>query len=67
MNKLIFTLKDDFRDDIVLIANNQKDLEDYIRKNYRWLGVRFHEYEVLIVKGIGHHELIATLQWVKHI
>ena len=36
MNKLLFTLEIGFGDDIKLIANNHKDLEDYINKNYDW-------------------------------
>lgn len=31
MNKLVFTLINDLGNDIVLIANNHKDLEDYLR------------------------------------
>jgi len=34
INKLVFTLKNDFGSDIVLIANNHKDLEDHLKENY---------------------------------
>ena len=67
MNKLIFTLKDDFCDDIVLIANNHKDLEEYLEANFGWVDVRFQEDCVSVRKGYDDSVVYADIQWVKHI
>ena len=65
MNKLVFTLKNDWGSDIVLIANNHKDLEDYLNANYDWVRIEVKEDSV-IIKERDENE-IATLEWVKHI
>ena len=67
MNKLVFTLKNDWGSDIVLIANNHKDLEDYLNSNYDWFRIEVKEDSVIIKKCYGYENEIATLEWVKHI
>jgi len=67
MNKLIFTLKNDCGSDIVLIANNHKDLEDYLNSNYDWVRIEVKEDSVIIKEREGYENEIATLEWVKHI
>ena len=67
MNKLVFTLKNDWSTDIVLIANNHKDLEDYLNSNYDWFKIEVKEDSVIIKEREGYENKIATLEWVKHI
>ena len=67
MNKLVFTLKNDWGSDIVLIANNHKDLEDYLNANYDWVRIEVKEDSVIIKEREGYENEIATLEWVKHI
>ena len=67
MNKLLFTFKNDWGSDIVLIANNHKDLEDYLNSNYDWFRIEVKEDSVIIKERDGYVNEIATLEWVKHI
>ena len=67
MNKLLFTLKIDFGSDITLIANNHKDLEDYLKSNYDWFRIEVKEDSVIIKEREGYENEIAILEWVKHI
>lgn len=67
MNKLVFTLKNDFGSDIVLIANNHKDLEDYLNSNYDWFRIEVEENIVIIKVREGYENEIANLEWVRHI
>ena len=67
MNKLLFKLEIDFGTDIVLIANNHKDLEDYLINNYDWYSLDVKEDSVVIKCREGYENDYATLEWVKHI
>jgi hypothetical protein len=67
MNKLVFTLKGNWSSDIVLIANNHKDLEDHLKENYDWYRVEVKDDSVVIKMREGYENEIATLEWVKHI
>ncbi len=67
MNKLVFTLNLDWGDDIVLIANNHKDLEDYLNSNYDWVRIEVKQDSVIIKEREGYENVIASLEWVKHI
>ena len=67
MNKLVFTLKNDWGSDIVLIANSHKDLKDYLNYNYDWVRIEVKEDSVIIKEREGYKNEIATLEWVKHI
>lgn len=65
MNKLVFTLKNYWGSDIVLIANNHKDLEDYLDSNYDWFKIEVNEDSVIIKEREGYENEIATLEWVE--
>ena len=67
MNKLLFTLKNYWGSDIVLIANNHKDLEDYLKENYDWYKVEIKEDSVIIKMRKGYESKFANLEWIKHI
>jgi|TARA_R110001606_G_scaffold374588_1_gene532437 hypothetical protein len=67
MNKLLFKLERNFNDNITLITNNHKDLEDYLNKNYDWYKIEVKEDSVIIKEREGYENYIALLEWVKHI
>ncbi len=67
MNKLLFKLEWNFNDNITLIANNHKDLEDYLNKNYDWYKIEVKEDSVIIKEREGYENDIALLEWVKRI
>jgi len=66
-NKLLFKLDRDRNDTIVLIANNHKDLEDYLNTNYDWYRIIINDDSVRIIEREGYETEFATLEWVKHI
>jgi len=67
MNKLIFTLKNDFGSDIVLIADNHKDLEDYLKETYGWYRVEVKEDSVVVKMSQWYENEFASLEWAKHV
>jgi hypothetical protein len=67
MNKLLFKLERSFNDNITLITNNHKDLEDYLNENYDWYKIEVKEDSVIIKECIGYENDIALLEWVKHV
>jgi|TARA_R110000823_G_scaffold77371_3_gene176780 hypothetical protein len=67
MNKLLFKLERNFNDNITLITNNHKDLEDYLNKNYDWYKIEVKEDSVIIKEREGYENDIALLEWVKHV
>lgn len=67
MNKLVFILKRDFNDIIMLIANNHKDLEDYLNKTYDFYMVIVRDDSVEIVEREGYEHIFGELTWAKHI
>lgn len=67
MNKLLFKLDIDFGEKITLIANNHRDLEDYLRENYDWFWVNVYDEQVAIREREGYDIIYGTLEWVKSI
>jgi hypothetical protein len=65
--KLLFTLTENFGKDLVLIANNRKDLEEHLKENYNWFAFVVEEMKVYIKKREGFEVETATLEWVEHI
>ena len=64
MNKLLFTLERSFNDDITLISNNHKDLEDYLINNYDWFKIEVCDDYVKVVECEGYETDFGTLKWV---
>jgi len=67
MNKLLFKLERSFNENITLITNNHKDLEDYLNENYDWYKIEVKEDSVIIKEREGYENDIALLEWVKHV
>jgi thioredoxin-related protein len=67
MNKLLFKLDIPFGKKITLIANNHKDLENYLKENFDFYSVEVSEDSVIIKEREGYENDVATLEWAKHI
>lgn len=67
MNKLLFRLEVNFGDNIVFIANNHKDISEYLKENYDWYKFNVEEESVSIQAREGYEKEYATLEWIKHI
>ncbi len=67
MNKLVFTLRRNWGSDLVLIANNHKDLEDHLNENYDWYNIEMKQNTVRVTTNAGYESEFATLEWVKHV
>ena len=68
MNKLLFTLKECWGQDLVLVANNEKDLEDYLRQELDYSHVSFDSGGQVNLKKRewSDYETGETL-WIKHV
>ena len=67
MNKLLFTLKRDYNDSIILVANNHRDLEDYLRSNYDFYKITVRDDSVSIVAREGYEAEYGMLEWIRHV
>jgi len=67
MNKIIFRLEREYNDDLLLVANNHYDLEDYLKKNYDWYSIEVKENIVIIKEREGYENVLASIRWVKQI
>jgi len=67
MNKLLFKLNIPFGISITLIANNHKDLEDYLKENYNFHSIEIKEDIAIIQQERGYEKDYVSLEWVKHI
>ena len=67
MNKLLFKLEIPFGTSITLIANNHKDLEDYLRHNYDFYSIEIKEDIAIIQERSGYGKDYVTLEWIRHI
>lgn len=66
-NKLLFQLDINFGEKIKLVANNHKDLEDYLRENYDWYKITVYDDYVRIIERQGYESEVASLEWIKEI
>lgn len=67
MNKLLLTLKRDYNDSIILVANNHKDLEDYLRSNYNFYKITVRDDSVSIIAREGYETEFGTLEWIRQV
>lgn len=66
--KLVFELKRRFDSDIILVANNHRDLESYLREECDFYFVEtFNEQTVKIIEREGLEPVYASLRWAIHI
>jgi hypothetical protein len=63
-NKLLFTLERNFNETIKLVADNRKDLEDYLHSKYNWHKIAVSDDLVRIIEREGYDTVYATLEWV---
>lgn len=67
MNKLLLILRRDYNESIILVANNHKDMEDYLRSNYDFHKVTVRDDSVSIVDREGHETEFGTLEWIRQV
>ena len=67
MNKLLLTLKRDYNDSIILVANNHKDFEDYLRLNYDFHKITVRDDSVSIIAREGYETEFGTLEWIRQV
>lgn len=69
MNKLLFTLEQHWGENIVLVANNEKDLGDYLRQELGYNHVSFciDEASVDIKKEDWSEWESGKIKWIKHV
>jgi hypothetical protein len=67
MNKILFYYERQWDENIILIANNHRDLEEYLKSNYDWHNISVTEDSVCIVELPGCATDYVELKWVKHI
>jgi hypothetical protein len=67
MNKLLFHYDVDFGEDIILIANNHKDLEDYLESELKYVNVRVTDTQVIFKEREWSDTSVVELKWIKHI
>jgi hypothetical protein len=67
MNKLLLRLKRDYNDSIILVANNHKDLENYLRSNYDFHKITVRDDSVSIIAIEGYETEFGTLKWIRHV
>jgi hypothetical protein len=67
MNKILFYYERQWDDNIIFIANNHRDVEDYLKSNYDWHNISVTEDSVCIVELPGCATDYVELKWVKHI
>lgn len=67
MNKLLFIWEELFCDPVKIVADNHKDLEDYLRKTYDWYWLSVSEKSVSFRERPGYEIIDVPLEWVKHI
>ena len=67
MNKLLVNIEIDFSEPIIFVANNHKDIEDYLTTQYNFDDVSVEDDCVSIVERPGYSRIFGTLKWIKHI
>lgn len=67
MNKLLFHYDVHFGDDIILIANNHKDLEDYLELELKYVNVRVTDTKAIFKEREWEETSVVELKWIKHI
>jgi hypothetical protein len=66
MNKLLCVIERDLCDDILIIANNQNELSDYLIKKYKYHSVIIIDESIEIVERLGSGTIYGGLRWIKH-
>jgi formyltetrahydrofolate hydrolase len=67
LNKLLFNYERNFNYPITLVANNHKDLEDYLKTNYDFYVVIVKDDQASIVECPGDCTEYVDLIWIKQI
>jgi hypothetical protein len=63
----LFHYNVDFGEDIILIANNHKDLEDYLESELKYVNVRVTDTQAIFKEREWTDTSVVELKWIKHI
>ena len=68
-NKILLTLEVQFGDDVILVADNLKDLEDYLLNELGFYSVTFSERDNLAIvrEKEWFSPVNASIKWIKQI
>lgn len=70
MNKVLFIWERSFNDDIILVANNERDLIEHLEQTHAGNvgGYLFKQIDDSIeIRYCGSVEDVVPLKWIKHV
>lgn len=68
MNKVLFIWERSFNDDLILVANNERDLIEYLEQNHIGDVYQFKQIDDSIeIRYFNTVEDIVRLKWIKHV
>mgnify|MGYP000700958569 CR=1 FL=1 len=68
MNKVLFIWESRFADDLILVANNERDLIEYLEQNHAGNVYSFEQVDDSIeIRYCGSVAEVVPLKWIKHI
>ena len=68
MNKVLFIWERSFNDDLILVANNERDLIEYLEQNIEGNAYEFRQIDDSIeIRYCNTVEDVVQLKWIKHV
>ena len=68
MNKVLFIWERSFNDDLILVANNERDLMEHLEQNHAGDVYSFERVNDSIeIRYCGSVEEVVYLKWIKHV
>ena len=68
MNKVLFIWERIFNDDLILVANNERDLIEYLEQNHAGDVYQFRQIDDSIeIRYCNTVEDVVQLKWIKHV
>ena len=68
MNKVLFIWERSFNDDLILVANNKRDLIEHLEQNHAGEVYSFKQIDDSIeIRYWGNVEDVVPLKWIKHV
>ena len=68
MNKVLFIWERGFNNDLILVANNERDLIEHLEQNHAGEVYSFEQIDDSIeIRDYGRVEDVVPLKWIKHV
>ena len=68
MNKVLFIWERSFNDDLILVANNERDLIEHLEQNHSGEVYSFKQIDDSIeIRYCSSVEDVVPLKWIKHV